>query len=86
MPVIEGIAHALPVIAAAGGGGSELVEHAVTGYFVDIEEGASLDAALMALVADGELRTRMGASGFQRYSQNSVASHAASFLKWAALF
>jgi glycosyltransferase involved in cell wall biosynthesis len=66
MAVMEGMAKGLPVIAAADGGGSELVEHGVTGYVVDVERRNPLHDVVTALAVDPDLKVRMGTSGFQR--------------------
>ena len=65
VPVVlmEAMAARLPVIATAVGGVGELVEHAVSGLMVPPGDGAALRAAILQVLGDGALRTRMGAAG-----------------------
>ena len=53
----------LPVIATAVGGVGELVEHGVSGLMVPPGDGAALRAAILQVLGDGALRTRMGKAG-----------------------
>lgn len=65
VPVVlmEAMAARLPVIATAVGGVGELVEHGVSGLTVPPGDGAALRAAILQVLGDGALRTRMGAAG-----------------------
>lgn len=60
--VIEGMAAGLPVIAAAGGGPSEVVRDGVDGLLTPPGDVAALAAALGRLAADPALRSELGAS------------------------
>jgi len=53
----------LPVVATEVGGVPELVEDGVTGFLVPPKDPDALAAALQKLIADPELRRRMGQAG-----------------------
>jgi glycosyltransferase involved in cell wall biosynthesis len=63
---IEAMAHALPVVAAAHGGLTEIVEHERTGLLVAPGSAQALAQALQRLLADADLRHRFGLAGQQR--------------------
>jgi glycosyltransferase involved in cell wall biosynthesis len=63
---IEAMAHGLPVLAAAHGGLTEIVEHEVTGLLLPPGDVAAWAAALSRLVGDAETRRRFGEAGRQR--------------------
>lgn len=56
----EAMAHGRPVVASAVGGLLEAVEDGVTGVLVPARDVAALRLALQELLADGELRARLG--------------------------
>lgn len=58
----------LPVIASPVGVNREIVEHGVNGFLADTE--AEWHAALAALLADRDLRARMGAAGRKRVEEH----------------
>lgn len=60
---LEAGAHGLPVVAFATGGVAEAVRDGVTGLLVPEQDGAGLTAAFARLIAEPELRTRLGAGG-----------------------
>ena len=64
--VLEAMAAGLPVVASAVGGLPEMVEDGHTGYLVAPGDAAALGEALARLVADPDLRRRMGAAGRRR--------------------
>jgi glycosyltransferase involved in cell wall biosynthesis len=66
MSVLEAMAAGLPVVATAVGGVPELVREAETGVLVPPRDTEALAAALGALVADGELRERLGEAARRR--------------------
>ena len=63
---LEAMAHGRPVVASATGGLLDLVEDGVTGLLVEPGDAAALRAALERLLADPELRARLGAAGRAR--------------------
>jgi glycosyltransferase involved in cell wall biosynthesis len=62
----EAMAHACPVVASAVGGLRDLVVDGETGILVPPGDVAALRAALERLLADGELRRRLGEAGRER--------------------
>ena len=59
----EAMAYGRPVVATAVGGLVDAVEDGVTGLLVPPRDPAALRAALERLLADEELRRRLGAAG-----------------------
>jgi glycosyltransferase involved in cell wall biosynthesis len=72
----EAMAHGKPVVACATGGLVNLVRHGETGLLVEPGDVAGLRAAIDLLLADADLRRRLGAAARQRivdhYSWESV--------------
>jgi len=64
--VLEAMAAALPVVATDVGGVAEAVEDGETGFLVPATDAEALARALERLLADGELRRRLGAAGRAR--------------------
>ena len=62
----EAMAHGRPVVASAVGGLLDLVADGETGLLVPPRDPAALRAALERLLADRELRRRLGAAGRER--------------------
>jgi len=58
----EAMAHGRPVVATSVGGLADAVEDGVTGLLVPPRDPAALRAAVERLLADGELRSRLGAA------------------------
>ena len=58
----EAMAHGRPVIASAVGGLLDAVEDGVTGLLVPPRDPSALRAAITTLLADGDLRGRLGAA------------------------
>lgn len=65
----EAMAHGRPVVASAVGGLTELVEHEVTGLLVPPRDPVALRAAIDRLLADSDLRARLGAEGRTRVAR-----------------
>ena len=63
---LEAMAHGRPVVAGDVGGLRDLVVDGETGYLVPPRDVAALRAALERLLADRELRRRLGAAGRER--------------------
>jgi glycosyltransferase involved in cell wall biosynthesis len=63
---LEAMAHGRPVVASATGGLLDLVDDGVTGVLVPPRDVAALREALRRLLADEELRARLGAAGRER--------------------
>jgi len=64
--VLEAMAHAKPVVATPVGGTAELVADGETGLLVPPRDPARLAEAISKLVADPELRGRLGRAGRER--------------------
>ncbi len=73
--VMEAMAAGKPVVATDVRGSRDLVEHEVTGLLVKLGDTQGLADALLRLIRDPELRTRMGQAGqekIQAYSLDRV--------------
>jgi glycosyltransferase involved in cell wall biosynthesis len=66
---LEAMAHGRPVVAGDVGGLRDLVVDGETGYLVRPRDVPALRAALEGLLADGDLRRRLGAAGRERARQ-----------------
>jgi glycosyltransferase involved in cell wall biosynthesis len=66
---LEAMAHGKPVVATGVGGLRDLVVDGETGIVVPPRDPAALRAALGALLADRELRRRLGSAGRERARQ-----------------
>ena len=66
LTIIQGMFAGRPVVASDAGGNRELVEAGRTGFIIAPEDVGALAEGLGRLVADGELRARMGWAGQQR--------------------
>jgi glycosyltransferase involved in cell wall biosynthesis len=65
----EAMAHGRPVVATSVGGLADAVEDGVTGLLVPPRDPAALRAAVERLLADGELRSRLGAAARKAASE-----------------
>jgi glycosyltransferase involved in cell wall biosynthesis len=65
----EAMAHGRAVVASAAGGLTDLVEHDVTGLLVPPRDPPALRAAIDRLLADAELRSRLGAAAKARVAR-----------------
>jgi glycosyltransferase involved in cell wall biosynthesis len=73
--ILEAMRAGLPVVASAVGGVAESVKDGDTGFVVPQGDVGRLRSRLQQLVADSELRIRMGRSGRQRYERNFTLEH-----------
>jgi glycogen(starch) synthase len=71
----EAMAHGRPVVAGAVGGLLDLVVHEETGLLVPPRDVSALRAALHRLLADEELRARLGANARKRAEENLSWDH-----------
>ncbi len=71
--LIEAMALGKPVIAAAAGGPLEIVADGETGLLFEPGNAGSLAGAMRRLLADPDLRRRMGIAGRRRYAQKFTA-------------
>ena len=77
--LLEAMAVGLPIVASAGGGIPEIVDPGRTGLLVDAPPQAGQVAESLArLLEDGELRSRLGAAGRERFEREFTAE------AWAA--
>jgi len=68
--LLEAMAASVPVVATAVGGVPEIVDHDLTGLLVDAPPRAdAFAAALEPLLADAELRRRLGVAGRARFAR-----------------
>jgi len=65
--VIEAMAMGKPVVGTAHGGTLEQIENEVTGLLVPPDDPARLAEAMVKLLADADLRQRMGQAGRERF-------------------
>ena len=70
LTVLESMRAGLPVVASHVGGVAEAVTHRVNGLLTPVGDEESLRQSLQLLVADPDLRARMGAEGRRRYERD----------------
>jgi type III pantothenate kinase len=70
MMCLEAMAAGKPVVASAVGGLLDLVADGETGLLVPPRDVTALRSALERLLADGELRRRMGEAGRERVRES----------------
>jgi glycosyltransferase involved in cell wall biosynthesis len=73
--ILEAMRAGLPVVASGVGGVAESVEDGATGFVIAQGDVAGLQTRLSQLLADPELRLRMGRNGRQRYERNFTLEH-----------
>jgi glycosyltransferase involved in cell wall biosynthesis len=67
--LLESMASGVPVIAGRVGGNPEIVEHSVTGLLVPPRDPAALAEAMLILLQDRDLATRLGEAGRSRVAE-----------------
>ena len=75
--VVEGMAAARPVVATAGGGVPEIIDDNRTGLLVPMNDAAAMAAAIGRLLADPDLRRRLGRAGRERVLAAFTSDHTA---------
>ena len=80
MVCLEAMAHGRPVVASATGGLLDLVEDGTTGLLVPPGDVPALRAAIERLLADEELRRRLGAAARERVRRRFTRDQAAARL------
>jgi glycosyltransferase involved in cell wall biosynthesis len=73
--ILEAMRAGLPVVASAVGGIAESVQDGETGFVVAPGDAEGVRQRLRQLLADAELRTRMGRGGRQRYERKFTLEH-----------
>ena len=63
---LEAMAFGKPIVAAAAGGATDLVENEVNGLLVPAHNPEQLASALGRLIRDDALRSTLGRRGFER--------------------
>jgi glycosyltransferase involved in cell wall biosynthesis len=66
--IAEAMAHGKPVVATRVGGIPELITNGESGYLVNRGDTATMSERILTLVADQELRARMGQAGRETVS------------------
>lgn len=79
--LIEGMAHALPLVAVGDAGPRDIVDHGRTGLLVPSPEPEELAAALELLVRDPGTRRELGAHGRERFLANFTTTAMTSALE-----
>ena len=78
LSILESMRAGLPVIASRVGGIDEAVDEGETGYLVARGEVIQLQERIAYLLADSELRQRLGSNGRNRFLQNFTLTEAVS--------
>jgi glycosyltransferase involved in cell wall biosynthesis len=70
LTLLESMGYGIPVVATRVGGNPEVVEDGETGYLVPVNSNGILVERIVDLLADADLRRRMGAEGRARAERN----------------
>lgn len=73
--VLEGMSLGLPVVVSRSGGMPEMIEDGVSGLIFEKGNVAELTGCLRRLIADHELRSRLGSAGRARYLAEFTTAH-----------
>src|SRR5260221_676149 len=68
--IAEAMSHGKPVVATSVGGIPELITEGVSGHLVNRGDTQRMSERVLALLGDGDLRTRMGQAGRERVLAN----------------
>jgi glycosyltransferase involved in cell wall biosynthesis len=79
--LLEAMARGVPVLAPAQAGPLDIVVPEESGLLVDSPQPAAIAAGLERLVADADLRRRLGAGGIERVRERFTAQHMAEELQ-----
>jgi glycosyltransferase involved in cell wall biosynthesis len=64
--MIEAMAAGLPVVVTPVGAIPDVVDHGADGFIVPSKDAGAVEGALAALIADADLRERMGRAGYEK--------------------
>ncbi len=78
--IMEASASGLPVVATRAGGTSEVVRDGETGFLCECDDKRALASAVARLVADRELRHRLGSNGRAFVQRDHCSNHLAKSL------
>jgi glycosyltransferase involved in cell wall biosynthesis len=67
--IAEAMAHGKPVVATRVGGIPELITNSTSGFLVERNDTAAMSERILTLLADPELRARMGEAGREIVSE-----------------
>jgi glycosyltransferase involved in cell wall biosynthesis len=73
--VLEGLASGVPAIVPDTGGSTELVEHGQSGLFFRSDSPEDLAAAVLRVIGDGDLRTKLARQSRDRARRFDVRHH-----------
>jgi glycosyltransferase involved in cell wall biosynthesis len=79
--IIEAMAHKVPVIAASGGGPSEIIESGKTGILVKAGDIDELSEAMLRIAQDNELAKNLGQAGYRRAISDFTAEKTAAQMR-----
>jgi len=75
MVILEGMLYGLPIVAAAVGGPSEILEHGRTGILCPPRDAEALADAILRLVMDARLRRRIGVAAAKEVRERWLWPH-----------
>jgi glycosyltransferase involved in cell wall biosynthesis len=81
MVVLEGMLHGLPIISTNVGGPATILEHGRTGLLIPPFAPAALAAALLSLLRDPELRSRLGVEAAEEVRRSWLWSRTAESMR-----
>lgn len=79
--LLEALATGLPALVTAVGGAPDVIEHQRHGWLIGPDDVPALEAALLTLLGDPELRARLSANGRERIVQEYALSVTADRLR-----